>query len=58
MTINKDRWVPACSGTEKPFNVGNYHLCYMWNQVTGEHAYLNLATDIFLTPQEVSEIFP
>lgn len=58
MTINKDRWVPACGGTEQPFNVGNFRLLYMWNQVTGEHAYLNLATDIFLTNEEASLILP
>ena len=55
-TINKDRWVPACGGTEVPFTRGNYRLLYMWNQTTGEHTYLNLDTDIFLTDEEAFEI--
>lgn len=50
-------WVPACGGTEKPFKSrSGVRLHYMWNPGTGEHAYLNLDTDIFLTNEEAFEI--
>ncbi len=58
MTINTEHWVPACGETEKPFEINGYRLLYMWNKHTAEHAYLNLGTDIFLTDEEVTEIFP
>lgn len=49
-------WVPACGGTEVPFKTRKgFHLWYMWNRITGEHAYLNVETDIFLTNEEAFE---
>jgi len=55
--INKDRWVPACGGTEVPVTIKGRRLLYMWNQRTGEHAHLDLDTDIFLTTEEYTELF-
>jgi hypothetical protein len=56
--INRDQWVAACGGSEKPFKAPNGLLVwYMWNRKTGEHAYLNVKTDIFLTQEEVEQAF-
>lgn len=54
---NKDNWVPACGGSEVPFRIRGYHLWYMWNTETGEHAYLDLDRDVFLTNDEVVDIW-
>lgn len=56
-TMNRDQWVPANKGTEKPFEIRGRRLHYMWNRRTGEHAYLDLDTDIFLDEKEVRQIF-
>lgn len=46
-------WVPACGGTEVPFNTRTgRRLLYCWQPSTGRHAYLDLATDYFLTDEE------
>ncbi len=46
-------WVPACQGTEVPFQTRNgFRLLYCWQASTGRHAYLNLDTDIILTDEE------
>ena len=50
-------WVPACGGTEQPFLMKGYRLLYVWQQSTGQHAYLNLDTDINLTDREVDALF-
>lgn len=44
-----ENWTPACGGTEKPFTsrTGHY-LQYMYCPATGEHAYIDLKTDIFV----------
>ena len=49
-------WVPACGGTEQPFTCRGRRLLYCWNTVTGEHAYLDLDTDLFLSNEEAWEI--
>lgn len=46
-------WVPACGGTEVPFNTRTgRRLLYCFQPSTGKHAYLDLGTDIFLTDEE------
>lgn len=42
-------WTPACGGTEKPFIVKGRTLLYMWNRLTGEHAYYDVSADLFLS---------
>ena len=55
--IREDReWIPACGGTEVPFfSRTGRHLQYCWNQLTGEHAYLDLGSDLFLTNEEAQQ---
>lgn len=55
--LNKDNWIPACGGTEVPFRIRGYNLWYMWNTETGEHAYLDLDRDVFLTNDEIIDIW-
>lgn len=46
-------WVPGCGGTEKPFiSRSGKRLQYMYQPSTGQHAYLDLGSDIFLTDEE------
>ena len=48
-------WVPACGGTETPFTTRTgRRLLDMWNLSTGEHAYNDIASDIFLSNDEAS----
>ena len=49
-------WIPACGGSEVPFDVGGRRLHYLWNRTTGEHAYYDLRNDIFLTNAEAHAI--
>lgn len=57
--INKEVWVPANGGTETPYVTKSGHkVLYMWNKKTGEHAYLDLSRDIFLTREEEALINP
>lgn len=50
-------WVAACGGTEKPFMTRSGRtLHYMWNNVTGQHAYYDVGRDIFLTDEEAREV--
>ena len=54
-TIDPDRWIPACGGTEQPFNTRTgRRLLYCWNPGTGQHAYLDVQTDIILTNDEAN----
>ena len=46
------RWVPACGGQEEPMTIRGVRVLYCWNTGTGEHAYLNLDTDIIMTDEE------
>ena len=48
-------WVPACGGTETPFvtRTGKT-LLYMWNSMTGEHAYYDVRADVFLSSDEAA----
>ena len=46
-------WRPASNGTETPFLTrSGRRLIYMWQPETGDHAYLDLSTDLFLTADE------
>lgn len=46
-------WYPACGGTETPFlSRSGRRLLYCWQPSTGNHAYLDLGTDIILTSEE------
>ena len=50
-----DDWVPACGGTETPFLARSGRvLLYMWNRVTGEHAYYDVQSDLFLSNEEAA----
>ena len=46
-------WVPACGGTEEPFwtRMGR-RLQYCWQPATGDHAYLDVQTDLILDDTE------
>lgn len=45
-------WVSACGGTEQPMTVNGTRVLYCWHTGTGEHAYLNLDTDIIMEYSE------
>ena len=50
MTHRHQHWVPACGGTEQPFKAMSGHeLHYMWCPSTGEHAYYDMSSDLFLS---------
>ena len=40
-----DTWVPACGGTEEPFNYFGVRWLYVFNPATQQHGYMNLDTD-------------
>ena len=47
------RWVPASGGTEEPYKTrSGIRVLYCWHTGTGEHAWLNVDTDIIMTPDE------
>lgn len=47
------RWVPACGGSEEPYRTrSGVVVLYCWNTGTGEHAWLNVDSDIIMTPDE------
>lgn len=51
-----DRWVPACGGTEEPFNTrSGRRLLYCWNPCRSAHAYLDVGTDIILSDAEARQ---
>jgi hypothetical protein len=56
LTDDPDRsWIPACGGTETPFRARSGQvLLYMWNRVTGEHAYYDVHGDMFLSNEEAA----
>lgn len=43
---NADRWVPACGGTELPFEMHGKRFLYVYNHATGENGYLDMGQDI------------
>jgi hypothetical protein len=53
MQNNHHQWQPACDGGEKPFKAMSGHtLIYMWCPATGEHAYYDMSSDLFLNNRE------
>ena len=51
--VKSDNWVPACGGTELPFKSrSGKRLQYVWQPSTGQHAYLDLDSDIILSDEE------
>ena len=51
--VESDSWVPACGGTELPFKSrSGKRLQYVWQPSTGQHAYLDLDSDIILSDEE------
>ena len=56
MTKDQGDWFPANGGTETPFLARNgRRLLYCWQPSTGNHAYLDLTSDIFLSDEEAFE---
>jgi len=48
-------WIPACGGTEQPFKTrSGKRVLYCYQPSTGNHAYLDLDSDRFLTDAEAS----
>lgn len=53
MANDNGNWIPACGGTETPFTSrSGKRLLYVYQPSTGNHAYLDLGTDIILTDEE------
>lgn len=53
MSDHLNAWVAGCGGSEVPFTTRTGRvLHYMWNYVTGEHAYYDVRNDVFLTNEE------
>lgn len=54
-TNSKD-WFPACGGTEIPFTSrSGKRLLYVWQPSTGNHAYLDLDSDIVLSDEDARQ---
>lgn len=49
-------WVPACGGSEVPFECKGMLLLYMWNKISGEHAYYDVRGDVFLAKDAMEAI--
>ncbi len=50
---NNGTWEPACGGTEVPFRSrSGKRMQYMWQPVTGRHAYLDVDADVLMTDDE------
>jgi hypothetical protein len=46
-------WMPASNGSEEVFLTrSGRRLLYCWQQTTGQHAYLDVDTDLLLTEEE------
>lgn len=51
-------WFPANGGTETPTTTSaGRRLLYVWQPSTGDHAYLDLDTDLILSDAEVDTAF-
>lgn len=47
-------WIPACGGTEVPFFTrGGHKVLYCWQPSTGNHAYLDMGTDIIIPNEDL-----
>lgn len=50
---SQGNWEPANAGTETEFVTRNgRRLLYVWQPSTGNHAYLDLSTDLILSDEE------
>lgn len=50
---SQGNWEPANGGTEVPFFTRNgRRLLYCWQPSTGNHAYLDVCTDLILSDEE------
>jgi hypothetical protein len=48
-------WFPANGGTETPFTSrSGKRLLYVWQPRTGNHAYLDLGSDVILSDEQAS----
>lgn len=55
LKVKPSDWVAACGGTEVPFETRTGRtLHYMWDRVSGEHAYYDVHADIFLSNEETT----
>jgi len=55
MDKTQGNWYPASGGTETPFTSrSGRRLLYVWQPSTGDHAYLDLGTDLILSPEEAA----
>lgn len=51
--IKRGRWVPACGRGELPYITrSGIEVLYVWHTGTGEHAYLDVGSDLIMTPAE------
>ena len=51
-----DRWVPANGGTETVFTSrSGVRMLYCFNPQLGQHAYLNVDTDVIMTNEEAQQ---
>jgi hypothetical protein len=53
---NSDAWVPACGGREEPMQIGQTRVLYCFNPAEGEHAYINLDTDLICSEHELRSL--
>lgn len=46
-------WIPACNCSEQPFTTrSGRRLLYVYQPRSGNHAYLDMGTDLILSPEE------
>ena len=55
--LNLDTWVPACGGQETAFldKLGR-RLLYVFNPFQHLHAYLDVESDMILSPSQANEV--
>lgn len=49
-------WRPANGGTELPFVRHDRMYVYMFNEITRQHAYYCLSTDLFLSDEQAASV--
>ena len=52
----RDIWIPACGGTETPFETRGRKLLYCFNPAKGRHAYLDMGSDLILSDEDAFAI--
>jgi hypothetical protein len=52
----RNRWVPACGGTEEVFTARGIRWLYCYNAYLGLHRYLNVDTDRIVEDDEYAAI--